>query len=273
MKQHVVGVLSALLYIRQSSVPFSFVIEGTANLVMYYNDEIIRNTHEGVRFVCQNLFSFVVSYTMTLMELQNGLYQSMKNGMLRRVSSILYRNPVVGFSGLIQFHIMPIIDEASMQNMFQIHRQTQMQHQQIELYVKFENVEADGIQNDLDIEDDRAVVYDGMNSDNEEKFEATYEAGDEDEDGDVGVEAAAKNVMVHPSVSQPMNVPPFMLNLDLDAMHALEFPEYANIGIADPEDGEFRIGMKYSSRKSVVTAIRSYTISRGVDHNVYESEP
>ncbi|QHO23522.1 uncharacterized protein DS421_12g364270 [Arachis hypogaea] len=31
--------------------------------------------------------------------------------------------------------------------------------------------------------------------------------------------------------------------------------------------------MEYSSRKSVVTAIRSYTISRGVDYNVYESEP
>ncbi|RYR11961.1 hypothetical protein Ahy_B04g069469 [Arachis hypogaea] len=70
-----------------------------------------------------------------------------------------------------------------------------------------------------------------------------------------------------------MNVPPFMRELDLDAMHALEFLEYSNIGIADPEDGEFRIGMEYSSRKSVVTAIRSYIIARGVDYDVYESEP
>ncbi|XP_025704076.1 uncharacterized protein [Arachis hypogaea] len=70
-----------------------------------------------------------------------------------------------------------------------------------------------------------------------------------------------------------MNMPFFMRELDLDAMHAPEFPEYSNIGVANPEDGEFRIGMEYSSRKSVVAAIRSYTIARGVDYDVYESEP
>ncbi|KAL4307318.1 hypothetical protein AHAS_Ahas16G0266300 [Arachis hypogaea] len=43
--------------------------DGTANLVVYRDGEIIRNTHEGVRFVCQNPFSFVVPCTMTLMEL------------------------------------------------------------------------------------------------------------------------------------------------------------------------------------------------------------
>ncbi|RYR02465.1 hypothetical protein Ahy_B06g081252 [Arachis hypogaea] len=157
--------------------------------------------------------------------------------------------------------------------MFQIHRHTQMRQPQIEVYVEFENVEADEIQNDLDIEDDRAAVYKGMNSDSEEDFEATYEAGDEDEDGDVGIEAATENVVVYPLGSQPMNIPPFLRNLDLDAKHALEFSEYENIGIADPEDGEFRIGMEYSSKNSVVATIRSYTISRGVDYNVYESEP
>ncbi|RYQ84626.1 hypothetical protein Ahy_B10g104071 [Arachis hypogaea] len=243
-------------------------MEGTANLVVYRNGEIIQNTHEGVRFVCQNLFSFVVLCTMTLMEFQNGLCQSIENGMLMRVSRILYRNPVVVFGGLIQFDIMLITDEASMQNMFLIHRQTQMRHPQIELYVEFENVEAEGIQNDLDTVDDRSTMYEGINSDSEEDFEATYEAGDEDENGDVGVEAAAENVVIHPSSSQPMNVPPFIHDLDLDSMHAPEFSEYANIGVANPEDGEFRIGMEYSSRKSVVATIRSYTISRGVDYNV-----
>nr|XP_025607232.1 uncharacterized protein LOC112698021 [Arachis hypogaea] len=189
--------------------------QGTANLVVYRDGEIIHNTHEGVRFVCQNLFSFVVPCTMTFMELQNGLCQSMENGTLMR---------------------------------------TQMRQPHIELYVEFETVEAEGIQNDLEVEDDRAAVYKGMNSDSEDDFEATYEAGDEDDDGDVGVEIAADNVVVHPSISQPMNVPPFMR-------------------VADPEDGEFRIGVEYSSRKSVVAAIRSYTIARGVDYDVYESEP
>ncbi|XP_015961255.1 uncharacterized protein LOC107485255 [Arachis duranensis] len=148
-----------------------------------------------------------------------------------------------------------------------------MRQPQIELYVEFESIETEGIQNVLDIEDDRAAMYEGMNSDSEEDFEATYEAGDEDEDGDVGVETATENIVLHPSSSQPMDVPPFMRELDLDAMHAPEFPEYANIGVADPEDGEFRIGMEYSSRKSVVAAIRRYTIVRGVDYDVYESEP
>ncbi|RYR01510.1 hypothetical protein Ahy_B06g080386 [Arachis hypogaea] len=56
----------------------------------------------------------------------------------------------------------------------------------------------------------------------------------------------------------------YMHNLDLDGMHASEFFEYANIGM---------IGMEYSSRKSIIAVIRSYTISRGVDYVVYEFEP
>ncbi|RYR76520.1 hypothetical protein Ahy_A01g001104 [Arachis hypogaea] len=220
-------------------------MKGTENLVVYRNGEIIRNTHEGVRFVYQNPFLFVVPCTMTLMELQNGLCQSMENGTLMRVSRILHRNLVVVFGGLIQFDTMPITDEGK----------------------------TEGIQNVLDIKDDRAAVYEGMDSDSEEDFEATYEAGDEDEDGDVGVKTATENIVVHPSSSQPMNVPPFMRELDLDAMHAPEFVEYANIDVADPADGEFRIGMEYSFRKSVVAAIRRYTIVKGVDYDVYESEP
>ncbi|KAL4391895.1 hypothetical protein AHAS_Ahas03G0290800 [Arachis hypogaea] len=65
-------------------------MEGTANLIVYRNSEIIRNTHKGVRFVCPNPFSFVVPCTIMLMELQNGLCQSMENGMLTRVRRILY---------------------------------------------------------------------------------------------------------------------------------------------------------------------------------------
>ncbi|RYR43560.1 hypothetical protein Ahy_A08g039973 [Arachis hypogaea] len=44
-------------------------------------------------------------------------------------------------------------------------------------------------------------------------------------------------------------------------------------GAADHEDGEFRIRMECSSRNLVVTAIRSYTITKGVDYNVYEPKP
>ncbi|RYR72592.1 hypothetical protein Ahy_A02g006817 [Arachis hypogaea] len=38
-------------------------------------------------------------------------------------------------------------------------------------------------------------------------------------------------------------------------------------------DGEFVIGMKFNSREVVVVAIKDYTIRRGVDYQVYESEP
>ncbi|RYR49919.1 hypothetical protein Ahy_A07g036444 isoform A [Arachis hypogaea] len=39
------------------------------------------------------------------------------------------------------------------------------------------------------------------------------------------------------------------------------------------EDGEFSVGMKLGSRELVVSAIKGYTISRGVDYTVYESKP
>ncbi|XP_072093793.1 uncharacterized protein [Arachis hypogaea] len=123
------------------------------------------------------------------------------------------------------------------------------------------------------MKDDRGEVYEGMKSDSEEDFEATYEADEKDENGDVGSEAIIKNVVVSPAVSQPMDVSPFMRNLDLDTIYVPKFPEYTNIGVVDLEEGEFRIGMEYSSRKSIVEAIRSYTISRGVDYTVYKSEP
>ncbi|KAL4393921.1 hypothetical protein AHAS_Ahas02G0100300 [Arachis hypogaea] len=44
-------------------------MEGTANLMVYHNGEIIRNTHEGVSFAYENPFLFVVSCTMMFMEL------------------------------------------------------------------------------------------------------------------------------------------------------------------------------------------------------------
>ncbi|MED6141735.1 hypothetical protein PIB30_106481 [Stylosanthes scabra] len=37
--------------------------------------------------------------------------------------------------------------------------------------------------------------------------------------------------------------------------------------------GEFAIGMEFNSRESVIKAVKEYTISRGVDYWVRESEP
>ncbi|XP_016199431.1 uncharacterized protein LOC107640423 [Arachis ipaensis] len=38
-------------------------------------------------------------------------------------------------------------------------------------------------------------------------------------------------------------------------------------------DGEFTVGMEFSSREAVIKAMKDYTIHRGVDYRVYESEP
>ncbi|XP_015933132.1 uncharacterized protein LOC107459414 [Arachis duranensis] len=194
---------------------------------------------------------------MTLMELQNGLCKSMENSTLMRVSRILYRNPIVVFGGLIQFDAMPITDEASMQNMFQIHRQTQMRHPQIEVYVEFETVEAVAVQNDTDIHDDRGAVYEGMNSDSEEDFEATYEAGIYKHSVVFTVPDRTGSNRIGPDRTRPDRTGRFD----------------RKTGVADAEDEEFWIGMEYSSRKSVVASIRSFTIAKGVDYEVYESEP
>ncbi|RYR31944.1 hypothetical protein Ahy_B01g056892 [Arachis hypogaea] len=45
------------------------------------------------------------------------------------------------------------------------------------------------------------------------------------------------------------------------------------LGVVVPKDEEFRIRIEYSSRQSIVAAIRSSTISRRVDYIVCESEP
>ena len=38
-------------------------------------------------------------------------------------------------------------------------------------------------------------------------------------------------------------------------------------------DGKFTMGMEFSSREAVIKAMKDYTICRGVDYRVHESEP
>ncbi|MED6153679.1 hypothetical protein PIB30_104455, partial [Stylosanthes scabra] len=57
-----------------------------------------------------------------------------------------------------------------------------------------------------------------------------------------------------------------MRAVDLDAMHATQFSEYANIGVASPEYGEFIVGMDFAFKESVILAVKKYTITRGVDY-------
>ncbi|RYQ93033.1 hypothetical protein Ahy_B09g099295 [Arachis hypogaea] len=112
----------------------------------------------------------------------------------------------------------------------------------IELYVEFEQSEAD-----------RNIELKDYNSESEDEFESNYEivgpGEDEDEAG------GAMNA----DVAEVTNA------LDLFLLMYAALPVVA--------DGDFTVGMEFSSREAVIKAIKDYTIRRGVDYRVYESEP
>ncbi|RYR79437.1 hypothetical protein Ahy_A01g004249 [Arachis hypogaea] len=56
--------------------------------------------------------------------------------------------------------------------------------------------------------------------------------------------------------------------LDLEDMHIPEFPNYTSAEIPFIADGEFAVGMEFSSREGVIKAIKEYTIRRSVDYRV-----
>ncbi|RYR07746.1 hypothetical protein Ahy_B05g075162 [Arachis hypogaea] len=216
-------------------------MENIANLRVHYNDEVISNLHEGMTFVCECSLSFAIPCTMSFVELQNRLCNNIQSHILKRLSDLLYRSHVQVFGGLIQFQIMPITDDASIQQMLCIYQQTQSHVPMIELYVEFEQQSVD----------------------------------DKNDGGDLAGNPAVQN-KANAIVSQhPFGVPSFMRTLDLEVMHAPEIPEYANTGEgnAAAKDGEFSVGMEFGSRESVISAIKSYNISRGVYYTVYESKP
>nr|XP_025607674.1 uncharacterized protein LOC112701090 [Arachis hypogaea] len=232
-------------------------MEGIANIRVYYNGEVIPNTHEGVTFVCECPFSFVIPYTTSFVELQNGICVNIPSHISKSVSYILYRSPVQVFGGLIQFQIMAITDDASMQQMFCIYQQTRFQVPLIELYVEFEqHTGVDEFDEEDNINEFGDIGWEEDNDDSEEEFEANYEVDDENDDGDLAGNPAVPNE-AHAVISQqPFGVPSFMWTLDLEAMHAPEFPEYANMGEgnAAAEDGEFSVGMEFGSRESTFYA-------------------
>ncbi|RYQ85294.1 hypothetical protein Ahy_B10g104815 [Arachis hypogaea] len=116
----------------------------------------------------------------------------------------------------------------------------------IELYVEFErHTGLDAIGKEVNIDELGDIDWEEDNNDSEEEFEANYEIDDENDDGDLAGNSAVQNE-VHVIVNE------------------------GNVAV---EDGEFSIRMEFGSRELVISAIKSYTISRGVDYTMYESEP
>ncbi|RYR09809.1 hypothetical protein Ahy_B05g078218 [Arachis hypogaea] len=234
-------------------------------LKVYYFGQILLETVEGVRFVCENPLDIVIPFTISFEELKGVICEKIESGLSRRISCILYRYPIPLFGGFVQFQTKYVTDEASMQEMFSMYIESRGQISFIEVYVEFEPSKAD-----------RNIEREDYNSDSEKEFESNHEVvgpdGDEDE-GDGNVAPNVANVANALANEHPFEEPSFMRALDLEVMHAPEFPEYMNAEIPFVADGEFAVGMEFSSRKAVIRAMKDYTIRRGVDYRVYESEP
>ncbi|RYR04983.1 hypothetical protein Ahy_B06g084806 [Arachis hypogaea] len=212
-------------------------------LKVYYFGQILLQTAEAVKFVCENLLDIVIPFTISFEECV--ICEKIDSGLSRRISCILYRYPILVFGGFVQFQTKYVTDEASMQEMFSMYIESRAQISFIEV-------------------------------DSEDEFESNYEVIGPDGDEDQGDGTMAPNVTdVENALANehPFEEPSFMRVLDLEAMHAPEFPEYTNIEIPIVADGEFVVGMKFSSREVVIMAMKDYTIRRGVDYRVYESEP
>nr|XP_025607949.1 uncharacterized protein LOC112701404 [Arachis hypogaea] len=232
---------------------------------VYYFGQILLQTSEGVRFSCEKPLDIVIPFTISFEELKGVICEKIGFQISKRISCMVYRYPIPVFGGFVQYQTKYVTDEASMQEMFSMYFESRGQISVIELYVEFEQSEAD-----------RNIEGEEYDSDSEEEFESNYEAvapeGEEDQ-GDGVVAPNVGDVANALANEDPFEEPSFMRVLDLEAMHASEFPEYMSAEIPMVADGEFAIGMEFSSREAVMMAVKDYTIRRGVDYRVYESEP
>ncbi|RYR21034.1 hypothetical protein Ahy_B03g066271 [Arachis hypogaea] len=132
-----------------------------------------------------------------------------------------------------------------MHEMFSIYIENRHRMSCIELYIEFEQSEAD-----------RNIELEDYDSDSEEEFESHYEIvglGEEEDEADGTINADVAEVANVLTNQQPFQEPSFMRSLDLEAMHALEFPQYMNAAeLPVVMDGEFTVGMEFSSREAKV---------------------
>ncbi|QHO13888.1 uncharacterized protein DS421_15g519390 [Arachis hypogaea] len=215
-------------------------------LKVYYFGQILLQTSEGVKFICENPLDVVIPFTISFEELKGVICEKIDSEMSRKISCILYRYPIPVFGGFVQFESKYVTDEASLQEMFSMYFESRARISFIELYIEFEQSEAD-----------RNIVREDYNSDSEEEFESNYEVvspdGDE-EQGDGTVAPDVTDVANALMNEVPFEEPSFMRVLDLEAMHVPEFPEYMSV------DGEFVVGMEFSSRESVIRAMKEVSM-------------
>ncbi|RYR34001.1 hypothetical protein Ahy_A10g048705 [Arachis hypogaea] len=112
--------------------------------------------------------------------------------------------------------------------------------------------------------------------DDTKEFEGTYhivgpvENVNED---DIIVEFDVGDVTNTLTSQHPSKKPSFIHVLDLNAINTPKFLKFINANPVVVTDGEFVINIEFSSRETVIAAIKDYTICRSVDYRVSESEP
>ncbi|RYR17590.1 hypothetical protein Ahy_B03g062295 [Arachis hypogaea] len=240
-------------------------MQRAGNIVVHRFD-ILLQTIEGVKFICENPLDVVIPFIISFEELKGVICEKIDFERARKISCILYRYPIPVFGGFVQYQTKYVTGEASMQEMFSMYIENWSQISFIELYVEFEQSEAD-----------QNILQEDYNSDSEEEFKSNYEFlgpdGDEDQ-GDGTMAPYATEVANALANEVPFEEPSFMRVLDLEAMHVSEFPKYMTAAeVSIVADGEFVVGMEFSSREAVIKAVKDYNIRRSVDYRVYESEP
>ncbi|RYR09990.1 hypothetical protein Ahy_B05g078438 [Arachis hypogaea] len=214
-------------------------------LKIYYFGQILLHTSEGVKFICENPLDLVIPFIISFEELKGVICEKINSERARKISCILYRYPIPVFGGFIQYQTKYVTDEASMQEMFSMYIENRSQISFIELYVEFEQSEADW-----------NILREDYNSDN----------GDEDQ-GDGTMTPDVTEVANTLANEVPFEEPSFMRVLDLEAMHVPEYLDYMTAAeVPIVADGEFAIGMEFSSREVVIKAVKEYTIRQSVDY-------
>ncbi|RYR15982.1 hypothetical protein Ahy_B04g072960 [Arachis hypogaea] len=152
-------------------------------LKVYYSGQILLQTSEGVKFICENPLDVVIPFTISFEELKGVICEKIDSEMSRKISCILYRYSIPVFGGFVQFETKYVTDEASIQEMFSMYIESHARISFIELYIEFEQSEAD-----------RNIIREDQNSDSEEDFESNYEVVGPDGDEDQGDGTVAPDV-------------------------------------------------------------------------------
>ena len=217
----------------------------SANIVIYFNDDILQNTSKGVTFICKKPAYFFIPYTMSLADLESGLCRCIEAETPKTVEKITYRCPISIFGGFMQYQAIPISDDGDLQQMFRIHQQHQIQIPTVELYVNFKEAAVD-LYNQADDEEEEEEAEPGtipereieweqnIGESDDEDFEGQYGSGDDSADDEIDEDANDGQLHISNRIvasQHPFGEPSFMRALDLEAMHAPEFPEYVNLSL------------------------------------------